>query len=82
MISVQIPQAPIAVTGWEEPTDPDLKWISLGNYQFCALLEALRVGGYQVKQLQESDAQSLIDDANTNIAAMVAAIDSMYVPGK
>lgn len=82
MISVQIPQAPITVTGWAEPTDSDLRWISLGNYMFCALLEALRIGGYQIKQLQESDAQTLIDDANTNIAAMVAAIDSMYVVGK
>jgi hypothetical protein len=82
MTTVNIPQAPIDVENWTAPVDTDLKWISLGNYMFCALLEELRLGGYQVKQLQESDAQSLIDDANTNIAAMVSAIDSMYVAGK
>jgi hypothetical protein len=82
MISIQIPQSPITVTGWAPPSDLDLKWISLGNYMFCALLESLRIGNYQIKQLQESDAQGLIDDANTNIAAMVAAIDSIYAGGK
>jgi hypothetical protein len=78
MISVQIPQSPITVTGWTTPTDPDLKWISLGNYMFCSLLEACRIANYQIRQLQESDAQSLIDEANTNISAMVSAIDSIY----
>lgn len=78
MIEVGIPASPIEVSGWTPPTDPDLKWVSLLNYTVARLLEDLRLQGFKFRQIEESDAQNMIDSANSQISASVAAFTGLY----
>ena len=80
MTETPIPVMP-ELGAWAEPTDPDLKWISLASWCYCQLYKAHEQSGYKARVLQQSDIDTMLANANSNIAAMLTDIDSAYSGG-
>lgn len=80
MNEVSIPVLP-SLGDWSEPTDPDLKWISLACWCYCQLYNAHEQAGYKARVVTQTDVDDMLNDANSGISDMLSAIDSAYEGG-
>lgn len=80
MTETAIPVMP-SIGEWSEPTDPDLKWISLASWCYCQVYKAHEQSGFKARVLEQVDIDTMLATANANIATMLTDIDSAYSGG-
>lgn len=79
MIEISVQASPVDISGgFVAPVDTDLLYISAACFWVLQTANALNAAGAKMRQIENSDASSLISDTETAINSVLSAISSGF----